>query len=339
MSKTTYTEAEQIGRILAIANDIVIIQADNPDVDSLSSSLLLEGILHHMGKNPIMYCGVDIPSYLSYLPGSDRVSKEFPTHFDASIIVDTSSISLLEQLTKIGAKGWLAAKDCVVIDHHATEATIDFAKVICNHTAVSTGEVIYELARQLDWQLKIGEMNFIASSILGDSLGLMTPSTSARSIQIISELVSEGVNLPELEASRRESQKREPELVHYKGLLLQRVEFYHDDQIATVTVPWEEIEKYSPLYNPPMLVLDDMRLAKGVKVAICFKLYTEGKLTTKIRCNHGYPIAAKLAEHFGGGGHNYAAGFKILGGKDYEDLKRECIEKAKELLIQIEEKK
>jgi bifunctional oligoribonuclease and PAP phosphatase NrnA len=335
MSEVSYPEAVQIGEILSRATDILIIQADNPDVDSLASSLALEGILHQMGKNPILYCGVNIPSYLGYLPGSDRVTTEFPNTFDASIIVDTSSVTLLEQLTKIGAKGWLAAKDCIVIDHHATEPTIDFAKVICNHSAVSTGEVIYELTNQLDWQIDTNEKNLIANSILGDSLGLMTPSTTARSIQIISELVSEGVNLPELEAARRESQKREPELVHYKGLLLQRVEFYYDDQIATVTVPWEEIEKYSPLYNPPMLVLDDMRLAKGVKVAICFKLYTDGKITTKIRCNHGYPVAAKLAEHFGGGGHEYAAGFKILEGRDYEELKKECIEKANELLSPV----
>jgi len=120
--------------------------------------------------------------------------------------------------------------------------------------------------------------------------------------------------------------------VHYKGRLLERVEFHDNNRIASITIPWEEIEKYSPLYNPPMLVLDDMRLAKGTAIAIAFKLYTDGKVTAKIRCNYGFAIADKLAEHFGGGGHPYAAGFKIVDGRSYQDIKTETIEHASELL-------
>ncbi|NCN42378.1 hypothetical protein GW916_14160, partial [bacterium] len=128
---TTYKEAQEIQSIISEAKTIAIIQADNPDVDSLASSLALEQILHDLGKDPIMYCGVDLPSYMRYLPGSDRVNKEMPHKFDASVIVDTSSDSLLEQLDVSGAKAWLAAKPTIVIDHHATKPTISFANVIC----------------------------------------------------------------------------------------------------------------------------------------------------------------------------------------------------------------
>lgn len=330
-----YPEAEKIGQIIDGSNTVVIIQADNPDADSLASSLALEKIFGGLGKTPTLYCGVGIPSYLSHLPGSDRVVTEFPHSFDASVIVDTSSLELLEQLQKSGAKSWVASKPCIVLDHHTTEPTIDFAEVICSPKAVATGEVIYELARQLRWPLNIDIFSLIASAILGDSLGLMTADTSSRSIQIIAELVDKGVDLPDLENTRRETMRREPELVHYKGRLLQRVEFHHDNQIASLTIPWEEIEKYSPLYNPPMLVLDDMRLAKGTHLAVCFKIYNDGKVTAKIRCNHGYGIADKLAEHFGGGGHPYAAGFKIQNGRSYEEIKNLTITKAAELISKI----
>ena len=329
---SSYPEADAIAKAVNEANKIVVVQADNPDSDSLASSLALEEILGGLGKDVYLYCGVDIPSYLSYLTASARVSSDMPKQFDLSIIVDTSSDSLLEQLEKSGSKGWLAAKPAIIIDHHATAPTVTFANIICNHEAVATGEVIYELARQLDWKLNHAAKEYLAMAILSDSLGLTSESTTSRSIHIIAELVEGGVKLSKLESARRDSMRREAELIHYKGRLLERVEFYKDNRIATVTIPNDEIIKYSPLYNPPMLVLDDMRLAKGVMVVIAFKTYDDGKVTAKIRCNYGYSIADKLAEHFGGGGHPYAAGFKITDGRGYEDIKSETIEEAARLL-------
>jgi phosphoesterase RecJ-like protein len=335
---TSYPEAEQIADIVNGAKKIVVVQADNPDADSLASSLALEHILGDLGKDIIMYCGVELPSYLRYLSGSDRVVTEMPSDFEASIIVDTSSDILLEQLEKTGSKNWLASRPAIVLDHHSTQPTITFAAVICNKPAVATGEVIYELAKQLDWAVNKEASKFIAVAILSDSQGLMTEDTTVRSIKIIAELVEDGVQLAEIENARRQTMRREPELIHYKGRLLQRVEFHSGDRIAMLTIPWEEIEKYSPLYNPPMLVLDDMRLGKGTDIAIAFKTYRDGRVTAKIRANYGKGIADKLAEHFGGGGHQYASGFKVTDGQSYENIKAETIKVASQLLDSLEEK-
>ncbi|HSW65754.1 MAG TPA: DHH family phosphoesterase [Bacillota bacterium] len=328
----SYPEAQQIHELLAAARRVVILQADNPDGDSLGSALALEQILHDMGKEPLLYCAVDIPSYLTYLPGWDRVSKDLPQQFDLGIIVDTSADSLFEHLEKDGQKGWLKAKPVIVLDHHATENTITYAQILCIKTAVATGEVIYELAKQLEWPLAKTAKEMIATAIMSDSLGLITDATTARSIHIIGELVESGVSLAALETSRRELSRKSPELVKYKGELLERIEYYADNRVACVSIPWREIEQYSPQYNPSMLVIDDMRNTIGTQVAIAFKLYNDGHMTAKIRANFGYPIAAKLAEHFGGGGHPYASGFKITVNRPFSEIKTECIQKATELL-------
>ncbi len=327
-----YPEAAAIKQAVDKAGHIVVLQADNPDADSLASALALEEIMGDWGKQVTLYCGVDIPAYLRYLPGSSRVTSELPKQFDLSIIVDTSSDSLLEQLEKSGQKGWLAAKPCIIIDHHATEPTIKFASITCVHKAVATTEVIYELSTQLGWQLNRTAAEFLAVGILSDSLGLTSEATIARSIHILAELVEKGVKLAELESARRDSMRREPELIHYKGRLLERVEFHDQNRIASVVIPYNEIVEFSPLYNPPMLVLDDMRLGKETRLAIAFKLYDEGKITAKIRANYGFGVADKLAERFGGGGHPYAAGFKLNDSRDFDQLKAECLSVASELL-------
>ena len=331
-----YPEIDQIRRTVEAADSIVVIQADNPDTDSLASALALEHILGDLGKQVFLYCGVDLPSYLRHLSGWDRVVSELPNQFDAAIIVDTATDSLLEQLERSGQKTWLTSRPVIIIDHHTTESTIKFAKVTCVHPAVASGEVIYEVSRQLDWPLNLEAKKLLAAAILSDSLGLTSEATSARSIHIIGELVEGGVDLAELESLRRETLKRDPQLIHYKGRLLERVEFHDANRVATVTIPWEEIEKYSPLYNPSMLVIDDMRYGLGTEVAIAFKLYPDGKVTAKIRSNYGHSIAAKLAEHFGGGGHPYAAGFKVTDGRSYEEIKKDTIETAAKLLDEVD---
>lgn len=330
-----YEEGPAIKEAVGRAHKIVLVQADNPDADSLATSLALEEILGDMNKDVVMYCGVDIPAHLKYLAASDRVVKELPSQFDLSILIDTASDALLEQLDKSGAKSWLAAKPSIILDHHSTPPTVTFASIICSHPAVAAGEVLYELAAQLGWPLNAKAKEYVAIAILSDSLGLTTESTSSRSIHIIGELVEAGVSIAQLENARRETMRRDPELIHYKGDLLKRVEFLGEGRIALICIPNDEINKYSPLYNPPMLVLDDMRLAIGTQLAIAFKTYDDGRITAKIRCNYGYGVADKLAEHFGGGGHPYAAGFKIQGGKSYQDVKTEVVEYAVHLLDEV----
>jgi len=52
-----------------------------------------------------------------------------------------------------------------------------------------------------------------------------------------------------------------------------------------------------------------MRLVEGVELGVAIKTYPDGKLTGKLRSN--IPISATVAGYFGGGGHEYAAGFRV----------------------------
>lgn len=332
MTYPEYAEARQIKQLIAAASHIVIMQADNPDADSLGSALALEQILGDLGKQPSLYCGVHIPDYLHHLEGWDRVSDEFPTQFDLTIIVDTSADSLFGVFNDSAYRTAVAKKPCIVLDHHAVELDIPYVTVSCNPTAVATGEVIYELCRQLGWQMNLQAQKMLVSSIMSDSLGLTSEATSARSIHIVAELVEDGVRIAELEQKRRDLMRKSPELLKYKGQLLERVEYFVGGRVASITIPWEEIERYSHAYNPSMLVIDDMRAVTGVDVAIAFKLYNDGRVTAKIRCNYGKAIAGDLAKRFGGGGHAYASGFKISDGKPFNEVKSECMAYAAELL-------
>ena len=334
MKTPHYDEAEQVRQIVDGAQKIVVVQADNPDGDSLGSALALEHVLGDLGKQITLYCAVDVPSYLRYLPGWDRIQKELPREFDASIIVDASTMTLFERLENGGEKGWLASKPGVVLDHHKTvENVIDFAEVTINdHERASTGELIYLLAGQLEWPLSVLAQELLMVSILGDTQGLTNQLASAETYRIMAAMVEAGVDRPALEEKRREAGKMPLEIYRYKAELIRRSQFAADGRVAYVSVPQSEINQYSPLYNPAPLIQNDMLQTAGVLAAIVFKAYDDGRITAAIRCNAAAPIGAKLAEHFGGGGHDFASGFKVTDGRRLDDVQAECLAAAAELL-------
>ncbi len=317
--------AKQVAGLISRAQSILIIQAENPDGDSLGSALALEQIFGDMDKKTQLYCPVQMPTYLRYMEGWSRVMDELPASFDLSIIVDTSSASLLERVLTPVNISKLSRQPIVVLDHHAVDNDIPLETICLNQPSfVATGELIYELAKLNSWALNAVARESLAYSILADSLGLMSQGTSANTIHAIGDLVAQGVELSVLDQRRRQFNKKSEDIFRYKGQLFERVEFHLDDRLGLVVIPWEEIQQYSDAYNPSMLILDEIRMVENVQLATAFKIYPDGKITGKLRANSGVLNANAIAEVFGGGGHPYAAGFKTRG-RDFVDLKKEFL--------------
>ena len=148
-------------------------------------------------------------------------------------------------------------------------------------------------------------------------------------------MIDAGVDRSQLDELRREANKMPQVIFRYKAQLISRSEFSESGEVATVNVPQVDINQYSPLYNPKVLIQGELLQTLGVRVAIIFKSYDDGRVTAAIRCNPGAGIAAQLAEKFGGGGHAYAAGFKVLD-KPFNEIKSACLQAANELLATLD---
>ncbi len=328
---------QRIDELVKNATEILIVQADNPDADSLGSALALEQVIGDLGSKPLLYCAVDIPGYLHYLPGWDRVERELPSNFDASIIVDTSTLTLLEKLVTSNGIRQLAAKPCVVLDHHQTVSNdISFASItVCDPHRSSTGELIYDIATALHWPMSVSCKQHLMNAILGDTQGLSNSLATSKTYRIMADMIDSGVDRSRLEESRRAFGKMPQSIYRYKAELIKRTEFYVDGRLALVSIPQSEINDYSPLYNPAPLIQNDMLQTEGVGIGIVLKIYNDGHVTGAIRANPTFSVAAELAEHFGGGGHAYASGFKVKDSRSFEDIKMECIQQATELLSKV----
>src|SRR5680860_192516 len=292
------------------AKNIIIIQAENPDGDSLGSALALEEILSDLGKEIILYCPVEIPKYMRYIKGWDRVVGDFDTSSDLAIIVDTTADVLISRVLEAsGVRHFLETHPVLVIDHHVTESKLSFEHTLLAEETVATSEIIYGLATDAKWTVNQQAAENLLLAIMGDSLGLTTQNVSPRTFFIAGKLTELGASNSDIEKRRREYMKKSAEILKYKGILIERIEYFLDGKLALIRIPWEEIQQYSDKYNPSVLVLDEMRLVEGVEIGVAIKTYPDGRLTGKLRSNS--PISATVASFFGGGGHEYAAGFRV----------------------------
>ena len=315
MFETAKTLVEQ-------AKKIVVIQAENPDGDSLGSALALEEILGDMGKSVQLHCPIELPKYLHYISGWDRVVAEIDTSADLFIIVDTTAEILLSKTLEIaGVRRAFADKKVLVIDHHISESTLSFENTLLSQLGVSTSEVIYRICEINGWSINPQAAEDLLIALMSDSRGLTTQSSTADSFFVAGKLTELGASNATIEERRRQFMKKAPEILEYKGRLLQRIEYFLDGKLALIHIPFEEIQTYSDKYNPSVLVLDEMRLVEGVEATIAIKTYPDGKLTGKLLTNA--PIAADIAGYFGGGGHPYAAGFRIY--EQYDESVKEII--------------
>ena len=305
------------------AKKIIVIQAENPDGDSLGSALALEEILSDLGKDVVLYCNVEIPKYMRYIQGWDRVVPEFDMDADLAIIVDTVSETLISKTLSLpGGRHFFESHPVLVIDHHAdVTSSLPFDNELLVVDAVSTSEVIYGLAANADWQINQAAAENLMVALLSDSLGLTTQNVTANTYLVASKLTELGARVSDIEDRRREFMKKSPEILAYKGELITRIEYLLDGKLAIVHIPWEDIQKYSDQYNPSVLVLDEMRLVEGVELGVAIKTYPDGKITGKLRANT--PIAEQVAGYFGGGGHKYAAGFRAY--ESYDTIVSELV--------------
>lgn len=286
---------------------ICVIQAENPDGDSLGAALALESAL--ADKEVSLYCPVDIPKYMRYFEGWSRVDIEFPYRADGYIIVDTASTTLLSKLLNDGAiRNCLYSAPVLVIDHHETEADLDFNYDSIIETTSSCCALLYKIFKDQNIAIDALCAENLIYGILSDTLGLTAQSTTSDDYRAVAELMDDGAQIADMEERRREFSKKSPRILDYKADLIKRIEYHLDGRLATVHIPFDDIQEFSDEYNPNVLILEELRLVEGVEIAVAIKTYPDGKLTGKIRAMQ--PIADQVAGYFGGGGHPYAAGFR-----------------------------
>ena len=184
-----------------------IIQAENPDGDSLGSALALDYLLSNHEIS--LYCPVDIPKYLRYFDDWSRVTNEFDFNADGYIIVDTAAEILLSKLLdEPTIKNRLERSPIFVLDHHETDDDLSFAHQGLIQTLPACCDLIYKIASEQnllsknpdklspeDHEREQKACEYLYYGIMSDTLGMVSPSVSADTYELVADLLRRGVDV------------------------------------------------------------------------------------------------------------------------------------------------
>ncbi len=323
-------DVEYLKNVVNNGNEFLLVSHENPDCDAIGSLLALRHGLVDMGKNVYCYNKSGVPEHLKFLPGTEHIRDHLENPdmlFDAIFILDSADISRvgddiqdLIQETEV--------KNFIIIDHHKTNS-IKFGNLFIDTMASSTGILIFQILEDLSVNITPDIAKCLYTTIVGDTGSFQYSNTNPEAFRIASRLVEYGANPEEVSIELFESEsERKIKLLSY---ILQTLEL-HDESIASLYVTKNMYERTGSGRGDTEGAVNFARIIKGVKIAMLFK--EEGDANNqlwKVSIRSKYDVdVSDIAQCFGGGGHQKAAGFVVHG--TIEEAKRQVVEKCKRVV-------
>lgn len=304
---------EKIGGIIKNTRSVVLFTHVHPDGDALGSLFGFADVLENMQKKVFCYLEEPVPYLYHFLPGQNRVSTSLADLFAfVEANEDVVAISLdCGDCKRLGNnfEDLLKIQPFLVIDHHSSHKDFGQYRWV-DPTKSSTGEMVYELTRQLEGRIS-GEAAYnLYVAIATDTGFFCYNSTSAGTLRIAAELVDRGVRPDEVAGQIHNNYT--PERIRLMEMVLSTLHLYSSGRLATIHVTQEMIAESKALPEDIEGFVDFPRSIKKVKVAAFFKENKNGVISVSLRAK-GECDVAEIAKSFNGGGHRNAAGFRFSG--------------------------
>lgn len=289
------------------AKDIVILTHENPDGDAVGSALAMYLTLKKMNKE----VDVIIPEYsnvFKFLPGAESIKKEGKeTPYDLAISVDVTGIKRLNGFSKYFEN----AVTKVQIDHHeVNDMFADYNFV--NPASPACAQILILVIEQLGVEIDKQIGTCLLTGIITDTGGFKYEGVSAETFEFASWLLAKGVNVSDI--YKRVLQVKSRANFELRKLIMDRMEFLHDNKITFTYITSEDMQKVKAMPGDHEGLVEVGRDIEGVEVSI-FLRQTEKGYKASLRANN-YVNVSDVALLFNGGGHMRAAGCDMAGDLD-----------------------
>lgn len=286
------------------ADSIVIFPHILMDGDTLGSSAALCRALRKKGKDAVIAIEDKIPDYIKFLD-NDYCIREFESLNapDIAVCVDCGDYTRFRKRVDLFESG----KTKICIDHHPTSEGIgDFNYI--DGKAAATGELIYDLIKELNVSIDSEISNALFTAITTDTGNFQYSNTTKRSHEIVMDLYDHGLDAYGISIRLYENEPISKIRLH--SLVLSKAEMFADGKGIVVSITQNMLKETNTLMEDTEGIVSKMRSIKGVEAAIVLKEEDETNIKVSMR-SKGYLDVAKISVEFGGGGHVRAAGCTI----------------------------
>ena len=308
MTKARLKTIDRIIEIIGESHTIAVCSHMRPDGDCIGSTLGLALALLDQGREVTCWNQDPVPSKLRFLDPDQLIQTPRPIkrQFDCVIAVDSASIERLGT-----AQEHIANRRILInIDHHASNTRFGDVNWIASKEP-SSGELVYQLIRQAGWKITPRIAACLFTAISTDTGSFQYPSTLPETYYAAGDLVKKGANL----ATVCDEVYQSYPLSRVK--LLKRVynnfRLTHDNQIAYFWLKKEDFSCTGATPNDTEGLIDHVRAIEPVVVACVFEELEPELTRISLRSKDENVNVSDIADQFGGGGHQAAAGARIPG--------------------------
>lgn len=285
-----------------------ILSTSAPDGDSIGSMLALMHLLDTIGKKSYLYIEDPVSLFLKFLPGVDKILREFPKETaDCLIVVDTGHSSRFfgekEQL-------WRNLADIVInIDHH--EGCDEFGDInFIDPSASSVSEILVDLFKAGSFNITYPMAISLLTSIIADTGGLKYANVTPRTLRAAAELVDIGASVYPITRALYSSKKVSS--VKLLGHFLSSIKEDYNGKLVWGYLTRSMFEESRATEEEGDKIVEELDLLHDARIYCLFKESKDGTIKVSLRSRNNLSVKS-VAEQFGGGGHVQAAGCKLDG--------------------------
>ncbi len=280
-------------------SSVTILSHIRPDPDAIGTALGIYHWLKASGKRvEVVNASRELPAYLDFLPGFDRI-KHRMDYEDALIIAcDCGSID------RLGFD--VSGREVVNIDHHLTNTRFGTLNAV-DSRAVASAEVAWRLLSPLGTVPKEAAVAWYVA-LVSDTRNFTTQNMHRGVFDCAAALVDRGVDIPEV--TRQVLHRRSLASLRILGRAIDSLELRLDARVALMSLT--RADRLATGARDPDLdgIVDYARSLVTVEVAVMLVEYSD---YIKVSLRSKGADVARIAQHFGGGGHAVAAGFEMEG--------------------------
>jgi phosphoesterase RecJ-like protein len=292
-----------------------------PDGDSICTALALSLMGDLLGKTVEVVNRDNTPFPFVHFPDSARIriGQIDPSRFDTVILLECADVSRSGQEHLDGAYK-------INIDHHYSNTPYAHINWI-QPQASAVGEMVFELSHYLNVALTPEISNHLYCAIVSDTGSFQFSNTTAKALEACTNLAKLGAS--PIRVSELLFNNNPPEKIKLLGQVLSTLTMNKKGNIAIISMFKRDLEALHLKEVDTEDITTLARSIKGAEMVMFFKEMDKDTFRVSLR-SKGRANAARVAEHFSGGGHIHASGFTVYG--PYERLIREVPETVEALL-------
>ena len=309
MSKIKNPAFKAIKKAIKKGRKFFVAGHQNPDGDSLGSTLAVCSYLRRQGKEVYAFSNDRPGEDLFFMPDINTVNfSVLPDEFDFDTMI------LLECSDKNRGGNFEplfnTAKTVINIDHHITGQEYGTINYI-NAQASSTAEIITQLFEYLDADITPDEATCLYTGLVTDTGRFLHSNTSAESLRVGSVLLCAGADIQKINTVIYNTKPyKELKLL---GRALEKLTLHNNNTLAEITLEAKDFELLGVDPRHTQGIVSQPVMIPTVEVSVLIREEPD-RIAVNLR-SKGKIDVSKIAILFGGGGHARAAGFKVEGAK------------------------